>query len=172
LNLTVATSSMSGSLSQGAFIAGWLAACALLSSGCSYLESFFIVNGSATPLVVVANADVWAHAETGVRVCAWSVHGQSPLPLKGTDADRIGRIAPAWDEMSDIVGSEFDETTCSVRTTIEPRSAVLIWGTTNGQRGPFLAGLIIGEGGDTLGRVELLKRFRKRSRHVYTLEVK
>jgi hypothetical protein len=70
-----------------------LAAGAFAFAGCSYTEQLFILGRSAKPLVVIATADVWAHAETGARVCAWSAGGQTPLPLRATTAERLGRIA-------------------------------------------------------------------------------
>jgi hypothetical protein len=153
-------------------IAVSLAAGAFVTGGCSYPEQFFIVNGWATPLLIVASADVYPHAETGARICSWSVHGRSPIPLRRISANRLRRDYVPWDDMSDITASTFDESACSVRAIVEPGTAVLVWGTTNGMRDPFLASMKVGESGETLGKAELLKRFRKRSSAIYVFEPK
>ena len=152
-------------------IAACLAAGAFAFAGCSYPEQFFIVNRATKPLVIVATADVWTHADTGAPTCAWYVVGRAPLPLRAATADRLGRDPLQWDEMTDVGDSTFDKGRCSVRATVAPSSAVLIWQTSNGRRDPFLTGLTLGEAGDTLDKAELLGRFRQRSRSVYVLEV-
>lgn len=143
----------------------------LASTACSFPEQFFILNRSLKPVVIVATADVYPHAETGAPVCAWSPRGQSPLPLKKVPAERLGRRTVGLGDKADVVGATFDEQTCSVTTTVEPASAVGIWGSINRSRIPFLSSIKIGEK-ETLSKTELLKRFEKRSRFVYVLEMK
>jgi hypothetical protein len=86
----------------------------------------------------------------------------------------VGRDPLPWNDMRDVVGATFNEEACSVTASLEPSSAILIWGTVNGLHDydPFLTNMKVGEAGETLSRRELVKGFRKRSRFVYTFDAK
>jgi hypothetical protein len=152
-------------------MAGMLTA-ALATSGCSYFEQFFIVNGSDVPVTVVATASVYPHADTGARICSWSFPQQPPTELRGIDASRLRSDYVPFDQLGQTAAVDFDERSCSVRVTIEPGVAVLAWSSSNGQRWRFLTAVTLGERGAVVEGNDLLKRFRKRSRAVYMLQYK
>ena len=141
----------------------------VMSTACSYVEQFFVINTSSGPLVGLAAASSYA-TNTGERVCAFPLQTRR---LGVLPAERVGGDYIALHLTAEPIDVTFDEVACSVRVSIQPHMAVLLWSASNGRRTPFLE------------RVELVgqrhrpkifeghrvaQAFRKRSKVVYVIE--
>ena len=138
----------------------------MATSGCSYGEQFFVINSAAAPVVVTASA-AFTNVNTGEQVCAWRSQSRR---LRVIAAEKVGRDLVAIDEMTEASGATFDETSCTMRVSMAPHEAVLLWSTSNGLRWGFPTRIIVDETNLVLEGDRLDRRFNKRSTNVYVLE--
>ena len=138
----------------------------IATSGCSYLEQFFVINSSPAPLVVTAIATIYNRIDNGARVCTWG-----PTPMVWTvPASKVRRDHIPFGELKEEPGAVFDDGACSVRVRVDPGMAVVLWQTINGQRSDFLTKITLGDPEQrVIDGPELWKRFDKRSPAVYVI---
>ena len=141
-------------------------------SACSYFEQFFIINKTEVPNSVIAVGSVWRSVETGERLCSWTSHRSPPTQIDGIEASRVRSDYIPIKELDRPTAATFDDPSCSVRMTIEPGIALLVWESSNGRRSDFLTRVTLVEQNEAVEGADLLKLFRKRSRAVYVLEHK
>jgi hypothetical protein len=139
----------------------------MATSGCSYVEQFFVINLSGKPVLVTARAATLTNVKTAEQVCAWASQSR---PLRVVAAEKIGRDLVAMNEMTEASGAGWAETSCTIRVTVAPHEAVLLWSTSNGLRVGFPTRIVVGETSLILEGDRLDRRFNKRSTNIYVLE--
>ena len=144
---------------------------ALLAAACSWSEQFFVVNKTQDPIELVAHATVYPQHATGKPICTWLWQRTSVTPLLWVRAKDLTNHAVPDDQFTEVTTSSFDEASCSVRVTIDPGVALLLWTGRNGQRDTFLTKLTTGDGKVIEGK-KVVKSFRRRSMSVYDLVFK
>src|SRR5262245_47788001 len=93
---------------------GLVAAPVFAAGGCSYLEQFFIINSSAKPLVVVAGATAYSHAQTGERICSWVWQGSAERQVFSLPSARLGRNYVGSGDLTKVADVSFDDSSCSL----------------------------------------------------------
>ena len=142
--------------------------CITAAAGCSYREQFFVINSSARSLAITATATVYKNVNTGEPICSWVWEDK---PLRVVAAASVGRAYVPYQAMTTEPGTVFDAASCSVRVSVGPGSAVLLWETANGRRSEFLTKIVFADAGREVGYTDdLPNRFEKRSSAVYVLE--
>jgi len=154
-------------------VSGWLrcfvvVTAAVLAAACSWQEQFFVVNKTSKPIELVAHATIYPHYATGLPICTFRWQGDPVTPLWSIPAKELTNHIPPYDQLKHVSASSFDEDSCSVRVTVEPGAAVLLWIGRNGQRDQFLTKLTTGDGKVIEGK-KVVSSFRRRSISVYDL---
>ena len=147
-----------------------VAAATLGSASCSYIEWFFVANQSERKVWVHYSASTYLTID-GEVVCSLKVYGHLPQVLSADLLKKVG-VLYLHQYSSPAAVSEFDRDTCSVKAELEPKQAILVWATSNGNRDPFLRSLAIvdGDARTLYDKFERIRPFRRQAARVYAIE--